>query len=161
MANIQNLDTQQLVGLLKLKFDDDILIKRIKSTAGQGIRQKWAQKGEIKAVFKGIDLKVLFNTDYEFASIIFFNGISKEYYDEFITLMNAVMGQEASLRYSGGAITEWIGNNELAIKRLEKLTDAKYGGVEVLSKDLKIQLHTNAFNKGFQGVESLQAKCKE
>lgn len=151
MANIQNLDAQQLVGFLRLKFGNNILIKTAKSTAGQGIRHKWAQKGEIKATYKGNDFKILFNTDSEFSSISFSNGIDSEHYNEFVTLMDAIMGQGASLRYSNGAIVEWINDVQLAKKRYEKISTMLE--VEVLREDLKKQLPVYRLEKVFSNVE--------
>ena len=159
MAYIENLDAQQLFGLIKLKFgESNISLKTIKSTTEQGLNQKWAQKGEIRATYKDNDFKIIFNTDLEFSSISFNNGINEAYYEEFITLMNAIMGQGASLRYSNGAVIEWINDIQLAQKRYEKLSPMLK--VEVLREDLKSQLLACKIAKNFQSPGQ-QIKCEK
>jgi len=146
---MHNLDTQKLVALIKSKFgEQNISLKTIKSKAEKGINQEWAQKGEIKAAYKGNEFKVLFNTDYEFSSIIFYNGIANDYYDEFVVLMDAIMEHGASLRYSNGTITEWINDVNLAQKRYE--TISKMFNVEILCDKLKNQLLTCGNIKNLQ-----------
>lgn len=160
MASIGNLDSQQLVGMLKAKFGKDLKFTKIKSIMGKGKIKDFANKGEITADFRDSHFKILFDTDYEFSSISFFKGINEDFYYEFMMLMDAIMGQKASLRYLGAVpkatqtyaekvfaqkaplklyremVTEWINNEGFANARLNFLK-TKYENIEVLSDNLK------------------------